>query len=145
LRFADFCLLASVGLFVLGCLVGAGIRGETTAVPAHYHGTVGAVTLAYMLWARTSLERFGLNLRQHWLWRWQPLIYGLGITLMVFGLAWAGRLGVPRKAPHVETAMVDGGHHLAMGLAGVGGLLATAGAGIFVAWILAAIWKKRIY
>jgi len=145
LHAADVCLLASIGLFVLGCLVGAGIRGETTAVPAHYHGTVGAVTLAYMLWARTSLERFGLTMRQHWLWHWQPLIYGLGITLMVFGLAWAGRLGVPRKAPHVETAMADGGHHLAMGLAGIGGLLATAGAGIFVAWILVAIWKKRIH
>lgn len=143
LKLPDFWLIGSIGLFVLGCLVGSAIRGETTAVPAHYHGTVGAVTLAYMLWARNSLAYFGLHLRQSWLWRWQPLIYGLGISLMVLGLAWAGRHGAPRKAPHVETATLDGAHNAAMGLAGIGGLLATAGAGIFVLWILMAIWKKR--
>jgi heme/copper-type cytochrome/quinol oxidase subunit 1 len=96
-----------------------------------------------MLWARPALADFGLRLRQAGAWRWQPLVYGAGIALMVCGLAWAGWLGVPRKAPHVETAMADGVHHLAMGLAGIGGLLATAGAGIFVIGILLAIWKKR--
>lgn len=143
LNLSDCWLIGSVALFGLGCLVGASIRGEMTAVPAHYHGTVGAVTLAYMLWARGSLEHFGLRLRQTVLWRWQPLIYGLGIGLLVLGLAWGGRLGAPRKAPHVEEAMLDGAHHFAMGLAGIGGLLATAGAGIFVLWILMAIWKRR--
>lgn len=143
LKLADFWLIGSIGLFLLGCLVGSAIRGETTAVPAHYHGTVGAVTLAYMLWARSGLTDFGVHLRQTWLWRWQPLIYGLGIGLMVLGLAWAGRHGAPRKAPHAETAALDGAHNAAMGLAGIGGLLATAGAGIFVLWILIAIWKKR--
>ncbi len=143
LALVDRCLIGSIALFVLGCLVGASIRGETTAVPAHYHGTVGAVTLAYMIWARGALERFGLALSQGWSWRWQPLIYGAGIGLMVLGLAWAGRLGVPRKAPHVDTTVVENMHNVAMGLAGVGGLLATAGAGIFVLWILMAIWKRR--
>lgn len=139
----DRCLIGSIALFVLGCLVGASIRGETTAVPAHYHGTVGAVTLAYMVWARSGYQRLGLPLRQGWAWRWQPLIYGSGIGLMVLGLAWAGRLGVPRKAPHVDTTVVENMHNVAMGLAGIGGLLATAGAGIFVLWILMAIWKRR--
>ena len=143
LRSLDCYLLASIALFLLGCLVGAAIRGETTAVPAHYHGTVGAVTLVYMLWARAYLSDFGLVVRQNRLWRWQPMIYGLGISLMVIGLAWAGRLGVARKAPHVETAVAGGMQHVAMGLAGCGGLLATTGAGIFVLWILLAIWKKR--
>ncbi|MBI2276396.1 MAG: hypothetical protein HYU74_03475 [Dechloromonas sp.] len=143
LKLLDCCLIGSIALFVLGCLVGAGIRGETTAVPAHYHGTVGAVTLAYMVWARSGLERLGMSLHQSWLWRSQPMIYGAGISLMVLGLAWAGRLGVPRKAPHVDTAVIDGAHHVAMGLAGIGGLLATAGAGIFVLSILMAIRKRR--
>lgn len=143
LALLDRCLIGSIALFVLGCVVGAGIRGETTAVPAHYHGTVGAVTLAYMVWARNGLERLGLTLSQGWPWRWQPVIYGGGISLMVLGLAWAGRLGVPRKAPHVDTTVVENMHNVAMGLAGVGGLLATAGAGIFVLWILMAIRKRR--
>ncbi len=143
LQTLDAGLLGSIGLFVLGCLVGAFIRGETTTVPAHYHGTVGAVTLAYMAWAQSRLPGVA---RAAWagLWRWQPLVYGLGIGLMVIGLAWAGQLGVPRKSPHAETLMADGAHHLAMGLAGTGGLLATAGAAMFVAAILMGICRKRI-
>lgn len=143
LQTLDFGLLGSIGLFVLGCVVGALIRGETTTVPAHYHGTVGAVTLAYMAWAQTRLAAVA---KGFWagLWRWQPLIYGFGIGLMVIGLAWAGQLGVPRKSPHAETLIADGVYHLAMGLAGTGGLLATVGAAVFVAAILTGIFRKRI-
>lgn len=143
LQTLDSGLLGSIGLFVLGCLVGAFIRGETTTIPAHYHGTVGAVTLAYMAWAQSRLTGV---VRSAWasLWRCQPLVYAFGIGLMVVGLAWAGHLGVPRKSPHAETLMADGVHYLAMGLAGTGGLLATAGAAMFVAAILAGICRKRI-
>jgi hypothetical protein len=136
LRSQDFCVLGSIVLFVLGCLVGAMIRGETTTVPAHYHGTVGAVTLAYMTWAQSRLPLLGKHPAMRVLWRWQPLIYGAGIGLMVIGLTWAGRFGVPRKSPHTETVMADSAHHLAMGLAGTGGLLATFAAAVFVLAIL---------
>jgi len=142
-RLGDVYVVASIALFGLGCLVGAGIRGETTAVPAHYHGTVGAVTLAYMVWARCWLERLALPLGGCRLWRWQPLIYGAGIALMVLGLAWAGGLGVPRKAPQLEALASGPPPYLAMSLAGLGGLLATAGSGLFVISILGAIRKKR--
>ncbi len=144
LRSLDICLLGSIGLFVLGCLVGAAIRGETTTVPAHYHGTVGAVTLAYMTWAQSRLSGIAKGYWTSRLWRWQPLVYGLGIGLMVVGLTWAGTLGVPRKSPHAESVMADGVHHVAMGLAGTGGLLATVGAAIFVVAILLALGRKRI-
>ncbi|RIX49699.1 MAG: hypothetical protein D3M94_01545 [Rhodocyclales bacterium GT-UBC] len=139
----EFGLIGTVLLFLLGCVVGAGIRGETTVVPAHYHGTVGAVTLAYMLWARHALDRAGLPFGGGWLWRWQPFIYGCGIGLMVLGLAWAGSMGVMRKSPHAEVAVAEGMRQGAMGLAGIGGLFATLGAGIFVACIAISIFKKR--
>jgi len=139
----QLCLLASVGLFALGCLVGAAIRGETTVVPAHYHGTVGAVTLAYMLWARRGLRRLGGASRDSLWWKAQPWIYAAGITLMVLGLTWAGQFGAPRKAPHVETVIADGMHHLSMGVAGTGGLLATLGAAVFVLGWLRGLWMKR--
>lgn len=143
LDFNDIALIASVALFGLGCAVGATIRGETTAVPAHYHGTVGAVTLAYMLWARNGLVRHcGVSMRQ-WLWRWQPMVYGLGIGCMVLGLAWAGWLGVPRKSPHHEIVLAHGMEYFAMGLAGTGGLLATLGAGVFVLWVLIEFGKRK--
>lgn len=139
----DAYLAASMGLFVLGCLVGAGIRGETTSIPAHYHGTVGAVTLAYMVWARRWLLGFGVVMDNVGAWRWQPFVYASGIALLVLGLAWAGWLGVPRKAPHIDTVVQGGAYYLAMGLAGIGGFLAMAGAGIFVVWILRAIMQQR--
>lgn len=139
----ECCLLASVVLFFLGCLVGTAIRGETTVVPAHYHGTVGAVTLAYMLWARRGLRRLNVAPRGGFWWTAQPWIYGAGISLMVLGLTWAGQFGVPRKAPHVDTVIADGVHHLAMGIAGTGGLLATAGAALFVLGWLRGLLMKR--
>ena len=143
LKRVDGCILFSIALFILGCFVGGTIRGETTAIPAHYHGTVGAVTLAYMAWGGYFLGRFNLVVTNVWFWRWQPFVYGLGIVLMVIGLAWAGWLGVPRKSPHVEAMVHGGGYQLAMGIAGIGGLLAIAGAAIFVICILSAVWKQR--
>lgn len=136
-------LLASIALFLLGCAVGAGIRGETTAVPAHYHGTVGAVTLAYMLWGRAWASRFGLAFPESGMWRRQPFLYALGIALLVAGLAWSGWLGVPRKSPHAELFDFGAQYWLAMGLAGIGGLLAMLGAGVFVAGLFAAIVRKK--
>jgi hypothetical protein len=143
LKRIDGCILFSICLFILGCIVGATIRGETTAIPAHYHGTVGAVTLAYMAWGGYVLKYFNLTVMNACPWRWQPFVYGLGIGLMVIGLAWAGWLGVPRKSPHVETMVQDGGYQAAMSIAGIGGLLAIAGAAIFVIVILKAVWKQR--
>lgn len=125
-------VLGSGGLFLLGCLVGTTIHGESTAVPAHYHGTVGAITLAYMLWGWRWRGRLGAGPARGGLVRWQPRLYGLGVALLVVGLAWSGWVGAPRKAPHVAGLVAAGDYPLAMGLAGVGGGLATLGAGLFV-------------
>ncbi|OGS92260.1 MAG: hypothetical protein A2Z95_01250 [Gallionellales bacterium GWA2_60_18] len=137
-------LLLSVLLFLAGCLVGATIRGNaTTSVPAHYHGTVGAITLAYLLLARRLALAFGLSLpTAPWTQR-LPLVYGIGIGVLVAGLAWSGLLGVPRKATHVELAQTDGGYLAAMGLAGIGGFFALAAVSLFVALLLAAVWRAH--
>lgn len=135
-------LLLSVLLFMAGCLVGAGIRGEDTlSVPAHYHGTVGAVTLTYLLLARRLAVGYGLRLpAAGWPLR-LPLLYGLGIGVLVAGLAWSGWLGVARKAPHAELMQAGAGYLTAMGLAGLGGLLALAAVLLQVAALLLAIGR----
>lgn len=135
-------LLASIGLFLFGCAMGASIRGETTAVPAHYHGTVGAVTLAYMLWGRQWVPRFGLRLPAGGIWKLQPFIYAGGIVLLVAGLGWAGWLGVPRKAPHADIAAMGAAYRVAMGGAGIGGTLAMLGAGTFVVMLFGMIRQR---
>lgn len=137
-------LLLSVLLFLAGCLVGATIHGNaTTSVPAHYHGTVGAVTLAYLLLARRLAPAFGLRLpATAWAER-LPLVYGIGIGVLVAGLAWSGMLGVPRKAPHAELAQAGSSYLVAMGLAGVGGFFALSAVALFVALLFMALWRAR--
>lgn len=133
-------LLLSVLLFMAGCLVGTTIHGNATlSVPAHYHGTVGAVTLAYLLLARRLAVAFGLRLpTPDWTLRLAGL-YGLGIAVLVAGLTWSGMLGVVRKAPHSEVTQSGAEYFAAMGLAGIGGLVALAAVLLFVV-LMYAIW-----
>lgn len=141
---AEGGLLASMALYTLGCLVGATIQGNaTTSVPAHYHGTVGAVTLAYLAMVVRSGATFcpGSPGGRHW--ARLPLVYGLGVGILVAGLAWSGLLGVPRKAPHVELLQSEPAYLVAMGLAGVGGFLALGSVLIFVGRAFAGLRRPR--
>lgn len=135
-------LLLSVLLFMAGCMVGAGIQGNATlSVPAHYHGTVGSVTLAYLLLARRLLIAYGLQPPAADRTIRLPLLYGLGIAVLVAGLAWSGWQGVARKAPHAEVMQSGVGYLTAMGLAGVGGFLALAAVLLLVAVLLTAVMR----
>ena len=49
------CALLSVAGFVLG----ASIRGSSTLIPAHYHASIGAVTIGYMAITYRLLARHG--------------------------------------------------------------------------------------
>jgi tetratricopeptide (TPR) repeat protein len=129
---ANLPLLLSILLFLLGCAFGASIRGESTMVPAHYHGTVGAITLAYMAFGYRLLPVFGYAAGESRLVRQQPVLYGIGLIILAAALAWSGWLGVPRKTLHVDVLIQYPAYFAAMGLAGLGGLLAISGAGVFV-------------
>lgn len=133
-------LLFSALLFLLGCAIGAMIRNDSTMVPAHYHGTVGAVTLAYMALGYRLLPWFGAHLDGRSWQRWQPLLYGAGLMILALALAWSGSLGVPRKTLHVDIVLQYPAYFAAMGLAGLGGLLAIAGAALFLFNVVRAFW-----
>lgn len=138
-------LLLSLLLFLLGCVLGALIQSDSTMVPAHYHGTVGAVTLAYMALGYRLLPAFGVPLRAGALLRWQPLMYGSGLVILALALAWSGALGVPRKTLHVDVMLQYPAYFAAMGLAGLGGLLAIFGAALFVLNVLRSLrsgWRS---
>lgn len=125
-------LLLSILLFLLGCVLGSLIRGDSTMVPAHYHGTVGAVTLAYMALGYCLLPAFGRPGNGNSLERLQPVLYGVGLMILALALAWSGWIGVPRKTPHAEVILQYPAYFAAMGLAGLGGMLAIGGAALFV-------------
>lgn len=135
-------LLLSVLLFLLGCVLGALIRNDSTMVPAHYHGTVGAVTLAYMALGYRLLPAFGAQASAGALQRWQPVLYGVGLMVLALALAWSGSLGVPRKTLHVDVIVQYPAYFAAMGLAGLGGLLAIVGAALFVFNVVRALRQK---
>lgn len=138
-------LVLSMLLFLLGCALGAAIRSESTMVPAHYHGTVGAVTLAYMALGYHLLEGFGLKAPAGRFASRQPLAYGAGLVLLASALAWSGWLGVPRKTVIADGLAQHPSYVAAMALVGLGGFLAVGGAALFVINMLRAMrsWLPR--
>ncbi|MBF0160978.1 MAG: cbb3-type cytochrome c oxidase subunit I [Magnetococcales bacterium] len=127
-------LLFSLFLFVLGILIGSRIEGDSVMVTAHYHGTVGAVTMAYMGITFHLLPRFGFRRP---LGRWhqlQPYLYGGGLTLLILGLTGLGLYGVPRKTPltaQATTLWESGG----VALLGIGGAVGLLGSFLFL-WLV---------
>lgn len=116
----------SVLLFVAGLLLGSVINGQTTLVTAHYHGTIGAVTLGFMAASFALLPRLGIAVPGRRAIRLQLGFYGYGILLMMAGLAGAGLMGAPRKTPG-ELAVSWSVETFSRICLGVGGLLATIG------------------
>ncbi|HXH08349.1 MAG TPA: cbb3-type cytochrome c oxidase subunit I [Alphaproteobacteria bacterium] len=95
---APLGLLVSLALYAAGIAAAlAGLEGDTR-VTAHYHGTVGAVTVAYMALAYRLLPRLGLARPRQSIVRLQLVLYGGGLLLFIAGLFWAGALGATRKA-----------------------------------------------
>lgn len=130
----------SLALFVGGLLLGTMITGQTTLVTAHYHGTIGAVTLALMAELYRRLPAFGLVPAPPEWWRRQLAIYGWGIGLMMLGLAGAGWLGAERKTPGnlgIEAGL-EPAARLVMGL---GGTLALVGIVAFAMLCLRALTR----
>lgn len=125
-------LLLSIVLFLLGCVLGSLIRTDSTMVPAHYHGTVGAVTLAYMALGYRLMQSFGAPVVTGALARRQPVLYGSGLIMLALALGWSGWLGVPRKTLHVDVIAQYPAYFAAMALVAVGGLLAIGAAALYV-------------
>jgi hypothetical protein len=136
-------LLMSLLLFGYGGLLGGMIQGQNVVIPAHYHGSIVGVTLAFMGVAYLLLPRFGY--REVSSWRtafWQPIVYGGGQILHISGLAWSGGYGVLRKTPG-GMANLSPDVKAALGLMGAGGLLAIIGGLMFVIVVILAVKKPK--
>lgn len=129
----------SLLLFVAGLLLGAAINGQTTLVTAHYHGTIGAVTLAFMATSFVLLPRLGIEPPGSRAIRLQLGFYGYGVLLMMAGLAGAGLMGAPRKTPG-DLALTWSVETVSRICLGIGGLLATIGILMFAVLLL-----KRLF
>lgn len=124
------CLLPSVAMFAAGIAAGAAIGSQTTMIPAHYHGTIGAFTLALMASVMARLELLGLGSKAARRVPWPLRAYAAGSLLLMAGLAWSGLQGAPRKSGFVSDG-ADLGMTLAASLTGLGGVVTVTGVAFF--------------
>lgn len=125
---------ASVMLALLGMILGACIRGSTTLVPAHYHASLGAVTVAFMSAAyflcfavrRDSTGAVGSE-RVWRAARRQIALFGIGQAIFALGFAIGGAYGLGRKAYAAEQHVRSAGEVGGLIVMGLGGLVAVAG------------------
>ena len=133
-------LLSSMLLFGVGGMIGFLIEGSNVTVPAHYHGSIVAVTLAYMGVTCHLLPLLGFRRPMGRMVVLQPWIYASGQLLHVIGLAWSGGYGVQRKTAG-EAQFLDRIEEIAgMGLMGLGGLIAVIGGVLFLVIVFKAMW-----
>jgi hypothetical protein len=129
----------SLVLFAAGGLIGLAIQGSNVKIPAHYHGSIVGVTLAFMGLAYHLLPQMGYAAPQGRLATLQPSLYGAGQLAHVLGLLWSGGYGVQRKVAGAEQVLRSTEQIAAMGLMGLGGLAAVAGGILFIVIVIRAM------
>ena len=132
----------SLVLFGSGGLIGLAISGSNVKIPAHYHGSIVGVTLAFMGLVYYLLPRMGFGRPQGRLARLQPALYGGGQLLHIAGLLWSGGYGVQRKVAGGEQVLRSAEQVAGMGLMGLGGLLAVAGGVLFAVVVIRSLWTS---
>lgn len=136
-------LFASTLLFIAGGVLAFMIRGVNVVIPAHYHGSIVGVTLAFMGLAYALLPRLGYGKVEGRMARWQPYVYGGGQLIHILGLAWSGGYGVQRKVAGAEQVLLTWQQKAGMGMMGLGGLIAIIGGIMFVLVCIKAIRAKQ--
>jgi cytochrome c oxidase subunit 1 len=123
------------------------IAHNTLRIPGHFHATVvGGTTLAFMALAYYVVpllfqrEYVGKPLA-----RLQPYLFALGITMVSFGMSFAGSMGVSRRSYDIEAAGTIYGPaaHLFLGVVGIGGVIAFLGLFIFIGLTVATVLFGR--
>jgi cytochrome c oxidase subunit 1 len=119
---------------------------NTIYVPGHFHATVVVgTTLAFMGLTYFLIPvLFRRELAFPTMAKWQPYVFGLGMSAVSLFLMGAGTLGVPRRhwdmgfAGNPFPYEFPGAAWLMMGIAGVTGLVAIVGGGMY---LLITVWS----
>jgi heme/copper-type cytochrome/quinol oxidase subunit 1 len=131
-RYLRSSLLSSITLFAVGGMIGFMISGLDIVIPAHYHGSTVAVTIAFMGLCYFLLPRLGFGEIPPRMAFWQPIIYSSGQFLHIMGLAWTGGYGVQRKTAGLAQGLEQVSQIAGMGLMGLGGLVSVIGGLLFL-------------
>jgi cytochrome c oxidase subunit 1 len=140
--------LSLIGFGFLGGISGVMMGTEqlnliihnTLYVPGHFHATVVVgTTLAFMSLTYFLIPvLFRRELMFPGIAKWQPYVFGLGMMGVALFLMGAGTLGVPRRhwdmsfAGNAFPYEFPGSAWLMMGLAGISGIVAAIGGGMYL-------------
>lgn len=132
-------LISSIVLFAVGGGISLMIGDSNTIITAHYHGTGGAISLAFMGLTLHLLPRLGYRTPDL---KWATLmsyIYGAGQLFHIIGLLWSGGYGVQRKVAGAAQGLQGFAQTAGMGLMGLGGLIAVIGGVMFLVVVFKAM------
>lgn len=138
---------ASAALTITGFLLGSTIRNSNTVIPAHYHASIGAVTVAFMAITYQLLSGLGFSLESPRLARLIPLqlpMFGFGQVIFALGFALGGMHGLSRKAYGAEQQVRTAGEMIGLGVMGIGGLIAVVGGLLYLLLMICAV-KSRFH
>lgn len=136
-------LAFSVLLFGVGGIIGFMISGSNTIVPAHYHGSIVGITMAFMGLTYHLLPRMGFGPVPRRMAYIQPFVFGTGQLMHVFGLAFSGGHGVQRKTAGAAQGLEKLPEILGMAFMGLGGLVAIIGGVLFLVVVYRSVTGGR--
>ena len=136
-------LYSSIILFGTGGILGFMISGINVVIPAHYHGSIVGVTLAFMGVSYHLLPRLGYGPIMPRTATWQPYVYGGGQLMHIIGLAWSGGYGVQRKTAGTAQGLENLEQIAGMAMMGLGGLIAIIGGLMFVVVAIASVLSRK--
>jgi hypothetical protein len=127
--------IASIFLTLCGYILGFFINGQDTLIPAHYHASIGGVTVAFMTVSFLMLKFYNINIRiknELFFIKYQPLIFGLGQFIFVLGFAYAGLYGAKRKIFGPNPSIYSYEKIIGLTTMGIGSIIAIFGGILFL-------------
>ncbi|MCP4010721.1 MAG: cbb3-type cytochrome c oxidase subunit I [Proteobacteria bacterium] len=135
-----YALWTSILLFGIGGILAFMIEGVNVVIPAHYHGSIVGVTLAFMGLTYYLLPKLGFRPPMPRTASWQPWVYGGGQLMHILGLAWSGGYGVQRKTAGTAQGLDSLPEVAGMAMMGLGGLIAIIGGILFIVVAIKSMW-----
>ncbi len=140
---AFLCLVLSIAVFGLGGVLGLFVDGTDTRTPAHYHGVIAGINLAFMgMFFRLFLPLLDRNPKPGKALYAQIWMFGVGQAFASVGLFIAGGYGTPRKMAGAEQGLEILGQKIGMAMNGLGALVAVIGGIMFIWTVLSRLLHR---
>ncbi len=141
---AFLCLVLSAGVFAVGGFLGLFVDGADTRTPAHYHGVIAGINVAFMgVFHRLVLPLLRRAGPRPSRVRLQVWLFAVGQTVASLGLFWAGGHGAPRKTFGEAQGIEEIGAIVGLYLNGIGAVIAVVGGVMFIWTVAAALLRDE--